>query len=308
VTVCVAALGSGRVVGVSDRMITAGDIQYEPQQAKVWPLTSSIAAMYSGDTAIQTEVLKDTALRIGPKISANPTEWLSVREVAQTYGECFQTARLIRAERAILRPLGLTTQLFLDQMQTMDSDVVRQLVNKLDSYQFFEPNSALIVGVDEDGYQEPGKKRAYAHIYVAHEAEVTCQDRVGFAAIGIGTSHAESQFMFAGYDSKWTFPKTLLLAHAAKKRAEASPGVGRATDMFAIGPALGSYFVICDHVVKELDENFNQALKRIQKANKKSEERMTKFDQELSRRVADSKQAISGSQPGNPITSETPQT
>jgi hypothetical protein len=303
VTVCVAALASGRVVGVSDRMITAGDIQYEPQQAKVWPITSSIIVMYSGDTAIQTEILKDTALRIGTQISANPSAWVNVRDVAQAYSECFQTARLIRAERMILRPLGLTNQLFLDQMSTMEPGVVSSLVRQLRDYQFSEPNSALIVGVDEDGYQEQGKKRVYAHIYLAHEAEVTCQDRVGFAAIGIGTFHAESQFMFAGYDSKWSFPKTLLLAHAAKKRAEVSPGVGKATDMFAIGPGLGNYYIIGDHVVQELDDNFGQAQKRIQKATQKSVERMTKFDQELSRKIAESKQPTPSAQESNPSSS-----
>ena len=59
-TVCIAAIcdEGTMVAGASDRMITAADIEFEPPQPKIWPLTNSIIAMYSGDTSFLTEVLQ----------------------------------------------------------------------------------------------------------------------------------------------------------------------------------------------------------------------------------------------------------
>lgn len=283
-TVCVAALCAESVIGISDRMITAGDIQYEPQQSKAVRLTSSIVAMYSGDTSIQTEVLNEVLRRVTELIDLDPSVWVKVRDAARIYSECFQAARRLRAERDILGPIGLNCESFLAHMNNMGSDVVQKLIRELAEYRFVEPHSALIVGVDADGFQSPGQPTiTYGHIYLAIDAEMTCQDRVGFAAIGIGASHAESQFMFAGYNKSWTFPKALLLAHAAKKRAEASPGVGKATDMFSIGPALGSYSQIYDHVLKELDDNYKQRQAKMRQAEIKSEKRMMAFDKQFSK-------------------------
>jgi hypothetical protein len=209
------------------------------------------------------------------------------------YSDAFQAARLRHSEAAILGPLGLTCESLIDQMNNLSPEVVDNLVRQMATWQFTEQHSALIVGVDMDGFQNPNPAEPrvnYGHIYLALDADITCQDRVGFAAIGIGASHAESQFMFAGYDKKWTFPKVLLLAHAAKKRAEASPGVGKATDLFSIGPNLGSYSGIDEQVLRELDDNYRETQKRVERAARKSEQRMMAFDKELSEKFATAQQ------------------
>jgi hypothetical protein len=74
---------------------------------------------------------------------------------------------------------------------------------------------------------------------------------VGFAAIGIGKAHAESQFTFSGYWPIKPFHETLLLTHASKKRAEAAPGAGKATDVLVIGPGLGKLLKVEDRHVEE---------------------------------------------------------
>ena len=57
-TVCVAAICErGMVVSVSDRMITAGDIEFEAPQRKVWHLTTSVCVMSAGDTTLQAEIM-----------------------------------------------------------------------------------------------------------------------------------------------------------------------------------------------------------------------------------------------------------
>ena len=83
---------------------------------------------------------------------------------------------------------------------------------------------------------------------------VNC-DSVGFAAVGIGARHAESQFMLAGHSRYSPMPETLLLTYLAKKRSEVAPGVGEGTDMFTIGAGLGSLCMLSaieDFDIKEI--------------------------------------------------------
>src|SRR6185437_12932896 len=91
VTVCVAAISdSSTIIGASDRMITAGDVEFEPPQAKIYPLTSSIAAMIAGDASLQIELLYAVNEKVRLAIEANPRTWLSVKEVADWYYEQYQ--------------------------------------------------------------------------------------------------------------------------------------------------------------------------------------------------------------------------
>jgi hypothetical protein len=47
------------------------------------------------------------------------------------------------------------------------------------------PNvQAIVIGNDPDG----------GHVFICHNGEVTCEDGVGFASIGIGYAHANSQY------------------------------------------------------------------------------------------------------------------
>ena len=49
------------------------------------------------------------------------------------------------------------------------------------------------------------------------------------------------------------FSRTLTLVYAAKKRGEVAPGVGTETDMFMIGPVLGTFSSVKNDVITELD-------------------------------------------------------
>src|SRR6266853_1595139 len=86
VTVCIAAIcENGKLIGASDRMLTAGDIQFEPQQSKLVQLTSSMVAMIAGDSALQAEILYGVREEVARKIDADPTRWLRVSDVAEMY-------------------------------------------------------------------------------------------------------------------------------------------------------------------------------------------------------------------------------
>jgi hypothetical protein len=228
-------------------MVTAGDVEFEPPQTKVTFLTSSIAVMIAGDSSLQLEIMYEVRDEVHQRVDAEPNNWWRVRDVANIYYEHFKQAKRIRTENAILDPLGLNYESFLARQKELSTELVDKLATEVLNFEMSEIE-AIITGVDGTG----------AHIYVATNRGVTCRDSVGFAAIGAGYWHANSQFMFAGHARAKPVPQTLLLTYAAKKRAEVAPGVGEATDMFWIGPAVGTSFPIGDHVMGKLGEIYDK--------------------------------------------------
>lgn len=138
--------------------------------------------------------------------------------------------------------------------------------------------------------------------------QLSCNDVVGFAAIGVGRWHANSQFMFKGHNRNRPIPETLLLAFSAKKRAEAAPGVGQATDMFTIGPGPGTHSVLPEEIVLKLEEIDKANQKRILRAAKKAEESINEFTNQLAAPKAVKPQESSPAGSGTSITPATPTT
>jgi hypothetical protein len=277
VTVCVAAICTDdTVIGASDRMITSGDIQFEPPQTKIINISTSIAVMIAGDTAIQTEVLYRTRADVARRIEAQPEEWWRVSDVAELYRKYYNEAVARRSEQAILAPLGLTHATFLAQQRGMSPQLVRQIATEL--LNFEAPAAEVIIsGVDNMGLGDT----PMPHIYVVSNGRVSCQDVVGFAAIGAGYWHAESQFMFARHTRAKPPAESLLLTYAAKKRAEVAPGVGGDTDMFIVGPTLGSYVPINPNVLLKLEEIYQSAQSKHRSADFNSIAEVNHFVEEL---------------------------
>jgi hypothetical protein len=155
-----------------------------------------------------------------------------------------------RAENVILSTLHLDRNSFIAKQRQMSDKLVNDLARELLNYEIPDV-SAIFGGVDTYG----------AHIYVVRNNEATCADVVGFAAIGIGSRHASSQFMFAGHAWNSPFPDTLLLTHFSKKKAEAAPGVGKGTDMVMVGPTLGSFITIGEPVLNKLDAAYQEIMR-----------------------------------------------
>lgn len=239
VTVCIALITDGNtIIGVSDRMLTAGDVQFQPMQRKQAELTNSIAVMISGDMAIQGEILYDLRDWVNARVKADPNAWLLVKDVAKEYSKIYNEVRLRRATRRILAPLGLTPETFVAKQKQMAVEIVNKLTTEMLNYEMPETD-AILAGVDQTG----------AQIYVARDGAISCESVVGFAAIGAGSQHAESQLMFARYTKTHKGSRGLYLAYAAKRRAEIAPGVGPDTDMFVIGPQLGSHVLLPDDFI-----------------------------------------------------------
>lgn len=252
-TVCIAAKckdGTEPVIFcLSDRMVTAGDIQFQPPAPKVILLTSSIAAMTSDeDAALHAEILQDLSQDISARVAKASDQWLDVEFAAELYLKHRNEAKRRRAERDILFPLGLTTDSFIAQQHSMADLFIRQVSADLVNYPL-PSMSVIFCGVDTKG----------SHIYLVHDNDLGCYDAIGFASIGIGARHANSQFMFQGHTPASPMAETLLLAYMAKKRAEVAPGVGTETDIFFFGSRLGSFSGgLHEELTKKLEREYDK--------------------------------------------------
>ena len=106
--------------------------------------------------------------------------------------------------------------------------------------------SCIIAGIDRTG----------AHIWVVTDGIPSCHDAFGYAVIGSGQRHADSQMVSGKHSPAKSPPETLVLVHMAKKRAEVTPSVGVATDILTMGPNLGEGGQLEDHLLAKLDDNF----------------------------------------------------
>lgn len=214
-TVCVASISCGnRVIGASDRMLSTAEIAFEPPTSKVRALTSAIFAMTAGDAAFQAEILGTVRSDIDAYIAEPHADWLSVREVAELYLTHWNNAKRRRAESALLAPLGLNSSTFVSA-SGLDPSVSDRIANALIAFQVPRVE-VIIAGIDKTG----------AHIWVIEDGHIHCENGVGFACIGAGRRHADSQMMTGQHHAFAGLSQALVMTHAAKKRAEVSPSVG----------------------------------------------------------------------------------
>ena len=226
VTVCIATISQlesdgvqyPMIIGATDRMLTAGDIEFEPAQTKVFLFTNRVVALVAGDASFQIAVCSDAGLEL------RDNQNVDVKTVAETYSRAFVRYRREQAELRYLSPLGLDLQSFIQNQKHMSQETIDNLIYKLEHSKIRA--QTIITGTDMDGT---------AHIYTVKDpGTVSCEDAVGFAAIGIGEWHADSFFMFNRYNKYRFLSEALFLTYAAKRRAEVAPGVGIETDMFVI--------------------------------------------------------------------------
>jgi len=286
-TVCIAAIYNGNsILGISDRMITAGDVQFEPPSPKIVDVTNSIVVMTAGDANIQTQLLNTISPIIINKVNAEPQKWISVSEVADLYRNTYIKIRSDLAEKAILSPYGLDYDSFISRQKSMSDEFVNDLSYKLRQFSI-EAAHTIVAGLDESG----------PHIFVVRNDNVSCDDRVGFAAVGIGSNHAISHFMLSGYTRSSPEPKALLTIHQAKKKSEASPGVGQDTDMFVLGPNLGTFNMLVPvpdtslDVIKDMDGFYKKYKAKIARLDKETEIKIKDYLARLTEKTSPTQQA-----------------
>jgi len=202
--------------------------------------------MTAGDASYTTLLVPAVMRDVQRLIEEDPNEWVRVRDVVDLYVKHFQEYKAKFAERALLAPLGLTLETFIDRQRTMDPSIVKQISGAILDYAV--PDCAVIVaGKDPDG----------THIYTVEGTYVSALDSIGFASVGIGARHAQSQMMQSQHHWNASVSDGLLSSYVAKRRAEVAPGVGKVTDIVIIGPNLGNMVYVADHVHVRLSQAYD---------------------------------------------------
>jgi hypothetical protein len=252
VTVCVGVVfkwnynqveSGAAVITVSDRQITAGDIEYEPPQVKVCFLTPRLIILVAGSYPIHSEAL----LLTQQTLLGNPE--LDPGVIAETYASYIRKIKARLARQTYLSPLGLDKDSFFSKQKEFSSEFLLKLTTQIQNFDAGE-TEALLIGSDD----------RVTHLYMIDQnSHVTYHNDVGFAAIGIGAWHAKSQLMRAGYSNQWTYAPALALAYTAKTAAEVAPGVGKETDMYVVN-RLGWMPVLPElkNKIVELHEEFDK--------------------------------------------------
>jgi len=191
-TVCVAAIfGNSAILGASDRMLGMSNIQFQPDQAKLWPVTRSIVAMVaSNDVGWQYEIHQEVTRIVNDRIVTNPQDWWQVKEVADLYRRFYHHARLKRMDDRIFHPRGLDRGTFIQRQKELAPEFIREITDALT--QFDLPSTSILLAGNDGKVPTNG----IPHLYTIEDGEVSCHDVLGFAAIGSGWWHAMSQFMF----------------------------------------------------------------------------------------------------------------
>jgi hypothetical protein len=226
-TVCIAGLFRWRygendygraALTISDRQITAGDIEYEPEAVKICFITPHTLILIAGDYPTHSEALHRTQ-----------TDLLGTRDhhphtVAEIYASHMKTVKAERAAGLYLSPVFLTRESFLTNQHQFQTRFLDRLTNQLQDYQGPEAEAIVV-----------GTQNLDSFIYLIDtQAIVQNYSDVGFAAIGIGAWHAKSQIMRVAFTNQCNFFRALPVLFAAKKAAEIAPGVGKETDAFLI--------------------------------------------------------------------------
>ncbi|MDB6127755.1 MAG: hypothetical protein JWM35_1651 [Verrucomicrobia bacterium] len=277
-TVCIGAICEGNTIfGASDRMITGGDIQFEVANSesppsKIFMLTNSIVAMTAGDVGVQREILEEVCVTVRQRVNKDPGNWWEVKDIVDLYVTAYDRISMKRSRSAVLAPLGLDENTFIQRQKEMTRDFVDEVRRQLEHFSLPKVET-IVAGKDVHG----------PHVFILNGTEIICADSVGFGAIGSGRRHAQSEIMLAGHEPTSQAAETLFLTYLAKKRAEIAPGVGKFTDMVKIGPELGSAAVISRSHIDRLEEIYQQHLKREADAWKKAKDAARQYADELKR-------------------------
>ncbi|MTD95489.1 hypothetical protein GIW81_14210 [Hyphomicrobium sp. xq] len=295
-TVCIATVcNEGMIIMASDRMLTSGDIQFEPTASKTIAITSSIAVMQSGDASFQGEIISEVRREVAA-LTKDLDTWLPVQTVVDLYVKHRNAAKLKRAEAKVLQPLGLTSETYLQRASTLPSGLVERIAEDL--INFDVPHvSVIVAGVDDSG----------PRIFMVEEGVATCHDAIGFAAIGIGARHAESHLMLSRHSWMVSAPETLVNTYIAKRRAETAPGVGAETDLFLLGSQPGKFDEVRLDIQSKLKDEYVRMRTGEAKLQKSIIDKVDSYVESIARSKApdpsdqgDAKSPSSQSQSGEP--------
>jgi 20S proteasome alpha/beta subunit len=258
VTICAAAMYLAeetpegkkyRLLTISDRMQSAGNIEYEDHfSSKVYKLGPATAVcLGSGETNALYTLVGLAQQQLQQKYPGEVrASAISIYEVAGIYARQFSSLRRTRAEQVHLAPLGLDIASFTQSAPELAKDLAEKLQREELGVQL------IIAGMDTAGPHIYGVGRR--DDYGRELPYEDCHDANGFFAVGSGDWQFRSMFMSHSYNSEWGFWEALFLLYSAKKKAEAAAGVGRVTDIVLVDES--SMRDLDDSVMEAVDEYY----------------------------------------------------
>jgi 20S proteasome alpha/beta subunit len=227
-TIAIGALcNSGKAVIVaSDRMITGRypPIEFEHNVSKVEPLGPSCVTATAGNALAHIEVFRSVRAKLyqlqAPPISA----------IVDGIKDAYQRERRRRTEEQILGPRGVTVEEFYQDYVRRWPPEVAVAIDR-DIMQNEYGLDIIVAGVDDSG----------AHLYAIDDPGVSsCFDSFGYHAIGSGMTHAVVALTSGRVVPFTPLRQVLYYVYAAKRAAEAAPGVGDATDIVVVHQETGT--------------------------------------------------------------------
>jgi hypothetical protein len=205
------------VIGVSDRMVSTGDMTlgFESPNRKAVEISKKCAVLLAG-TVHEPDLIRDA--RDGARGKDR------IREIADVFAGLHHDLRDKRIENEVLRArAGLKTFAEYHQKQQMlHESVVLDLNERIRKYDL--GLEVLLLGLDDQAHilhvTSPGRWRSH--------------DNLGYCTIGMGDRHADNVFAWYRYSSATPRKEALYIAFEAKKKAEMAGGVGQITDAIII--------------------------------------------------------------------------
>jgi hypothetical protein len=226
-TVCIAALceeGKACVVA-ADREITVGlplNLHFDHGERKIDPVAKNVAVLSSGNALVCAELSN----RLRKELGASLGEARDLQKAGETLRNLYIQTHVERAASVILAPRGITLDEFkLFGAQRLPPDIFQQIDQLF--FNFTLNTEFIVAGVDGSGGHI-----GWVHYHgMAGAGWLEWFDRIGYQAIGSGSSHAGVLLALLNQHSRLNRAETVFNVYRAKRSAEVAPGVGPATDM-----------------------------------------------------------------------------
>lgn len=277
-TVCATAICAFRngapqctIIGIADHMITWGDVASEPRNyTKICVMPpAKVAVLGSNDIQFFWSINKKTRKDV-EKIAAitdglTDVRDIGIEEIAVFQRDNFEQYRREILEHSLLVPFGLTTESFvLRKKKDLSRALVKSLEDKLLTIKIDDEATSIVCGFDEGG------PHIYSVDFNGISGNIACHDAVGYKAIGCGASLFESHMNAHHYDITWSLPAAIFLMYVAKRNSEASPGVGKLTDIFLMDASHGFRELLPPKAMDALEEHYQKFTGQVESRRKQT--------------------------------------
>src|SRR5271170_5535103 len=227
-TICIAAIceNGKHIVAAADRMVTIPpplNLEFEPPLSKIEKVHSGCVALASGALPFADDIISGVRTALAAQAP-------KIRDICEHFRIAYVNFRDQKFEEQVVSAqLGTDFKLFrarggvLPAYLQVQPNTYQTIV--IQSQQFNLNTDLLIAGIDDSG--------PFMGV-VTHPGTFYSTNKLGYATIGSGATHASVSLNLGGQTSKLSLEETLFSVYGAKRAAEVAPGVGCETDMVII--------------------------------------------------------------------------